>query len=248
MLFEEVHRVVSYILSLFCIIMDTTAQAPFTIAASQPVSQVLYFAYGSNMWEDQMYDRCPNSSVAGMGRLKGYRWIINKRGYANIVTTEATEGGKQPYDVLYTNIDECVYGMVYLIAPEDEARLDVHEGVPFAYTKEIMTAEFWPFGPPDPSPAIPSKKRDMLVYIDRNRTNSGLPQKEYIDRMNYAIRDLEDMGSPLGYTKDVLRPRIPLNKSLNLQAEKKPRRMRGFPAKEEVLVKEALPTTGWGES
>ena len=248
MLSQNILPLTVYVLSLFCITMDTTAQAPFTIAASQPVSQVLYFAYGSNMWEDQMYDRCPNSSIAGMGRMKGYRWIINKRGYANIVPTEATEGGKQPYDVPYTHVEECVYGMVYLIAPDDEARLDVHEEVPFAYTKEIMTADFWPVGPPDPSPVLPSKKRDMLVYIDRNRTNSGLPQREYIDRMNYAIHDLEDIGSPLAYTSFVLRPRIPLNKSLDLYGEKKPRRARGFPAKEEIVFKEALPTTERGES
>ena len=228
--------------------MDTTAQAPFTIAASQPVSQVLYFAYGSNMREEQMYDRCPNSVIAGMGRLKGYRWIINTRGYANIVDTEATRSGKQPYDVPYTHIDECVYGMVYLIAPDDEARLDVYEGVPFAYTKEIMTAEFWPTGPPDPTPADPAKKRDVLVYIDRNRTSSGFPQHEYIDRMNQGIHDLEEMGSPLGYTKDVLRQRIPLDRNFDYSVETKPRETRGVPAKEEVLVKEALPTTEWGET
>ena len=45
----------------------------------------LYFAYGSNMWQAQMRTRCPQSLLLGPATLHGYRWIINTRGYANIV-------------------------------------------------------------------------------------------------------------------------------------------------------------------
>lgn len=44
-----------------------------------------YFAYGSNLRDAQMAARCPDSRKIGLARLRGYRWIITTRGYANIV-------------------------------------------------------------------------------------------------------------------------------------------------------------------
>lgn len=50
-----------------------------------PKPQTLYFAYGSNLSLAQMKMRCPDSIFVGMGLLQDYRWIVNQRGYANIV-------------------------------------------------------------------------------------------------------------------------------------------------------------------
>jgi len=44
----------------------------------------LYFAYGSNLWLEQMSSRCPNHRVVCNAILKGYHWIISERGYANV--------------------------------------------------------------------------------------------------------------------------------------------------------------------
>lgn len=52
---------------------------------STPNPQSLYFAYGSNLSHTQMKSRCPDSTYVGMGVLQNYRWIVNQRGYANIV-------------------------------------------------------------------------------------------------------------------------------------------------------------------
>ncbi|KAL1648495.1 hypothetical protein SLS58_002250 [Diplodia intermedia] len=64
-------------------------------AAPPPPPSTLYFAYGSNLWLDQMHRRCPSSVYLGVGRLHGsnssntgWRWIINERGYANVVEVE----------------------------------------------------------------------------------------------------------------------------------------------------------------
>jgi len=46
-----------------------------------------YFAYGSNLCRDQMRQRCPDAQVIQTGRLDGYRWIVNSRGYATIVVS-----------------------------------------------------------------------------------------------------------------------------------------------------------------
>ena len=55
------------------------------------ILKILYFAYGSNLCIRQMNDRCPNNSKMGMGKLKGHRWIISKRGYANVVKSSDEE-------------------------------------------------------------------------------------------------------------------------------------------------------------
>lgn len=59
-------------------------------------SRRLYFGYGSNMWRHQMSLRCPSSKYIGLGVLNGWHWIINQRGYANVVPTAPTA----PYRLL----------------------------------------------------------------------------------------------------------------------------------------------------
>jgi gamma-glutamylcyclotransferase (GGCT)/AIG2-like uncharacterized protein YtfP len=74
---------------------------------------MLYFAYGSNMWREQMIKRCPDHRYIGNGIFQGYRWIISERGYAYIIKSESDE----------------VHGVVYEISDTDEKRLDRYEGV-----------------------------------------------------------------------------------------------------------------------
>ena len=87
----------------------------------------LYFAYGSNLSLTQMHSRCPSSEYVGVARLHGYRWIVNTRGFANVVECQGSE----------------VYGLLYQLTEIDEAKLDECEGVPFAYEKEVMKVEIW---------------------------------------------------------------------------------------------------------
>ncbi|RVD85565.1 uncharacterized protein DFL_003885 [Arthrobotrys flagrans] len=84
-----------------------------------------YFAYGSNLWLDQMVRRCPTSPYTSIARLPNYRWLISERGYANIVRSPGDE----------------VWGMLYDLTPPDEASLDRYEGVPKSYTKEMIPVE-----------------------------------------------------------------------------------------------------------
>ena len=123
----------------------------------------LYFAYGSNLWYKQMKDRCPDHKVVGKGILKGYRWIISTRGYANIVKSETDE----------------VHGVVYEISASDENSLDSYEGVnERSYRKEMITVE------------IDGQNKSCLVYIDPVE-QEGKPKQEYIERMNRGIFDAE---------------------------------------------------------
>uniref|UniRef100_A0A0D2Y0V7 gamma-glutamylcyclotransferase n=1 Tax=Fusarium oxysporum (strain Fo5176) TaxID=660025 RepID=A0A0D2Y0V7_FUSOF len=45
----------------------------------------LYFAYGSNLWLQQMASRCPESYYVGRAVLLDHRWQINSRGFANVI-------------------------------------------------------------------------------------------------------------------------------------------------------------------
>jgi gamma-glutamylcyclotransferase (GGCT)/AIG2-like uncharacterized protein YtfP len=122
---------------------------------------VLYFAYGSNLWRQQMLARCPQQCEIGTGRLKGWRWIITTRGYASVVVSE----------------DDYVLGTVYELSEGDVRSLDRFEGVVQGnYRKEMIIVE------------VEGIDLICLVYIDRV-SEEGKPKKEYITRINNGIGD-----------------------------------------------------------
>ena len=74
----------------------------------------MYFAYGSNMDPYQMtYERCKGAESVGVGKLDGYRFVINDRGVATMAESEGS----------------IVYGVVWSITAEHEGILDGYEGV-----------------------------------------------------------------------------------------------------------------------
>lgn len=157
--------------------------------------------------------RCPESAFKGVGRLAGFKWIINSRGYANIVTSRDPQSA--------------VYGLIYSLTPADVAALDLNEGVPYAYTKEMMDVEFWKS--PDELSNIsrnrwatvdltkPAESRDVLVYIDRLRLRADQPKAEYVYRMNMGIADALELGVPLDYVAEHMRPFIPSSSSNDMK-------------------------------
>lgn len=121
------------------------------------------FAYGSNMWQTQMRRRCPQSHLLGPAELHGYRWIINTRGYANIVA----------------HAQGMVMGILYAISPSDETALDVFEGVAQGnYRKEVVQVHQG------------GEVFSALVYIAPMQ-KEGAPQLEYIARINAALNDAQ---------------------------------------------------------
>lgn len=120
-----------------------------------------YFAYGSNLWLCQMNKRCPDNRICGYGILKKYRWIINERGYANIIDSDKDE----------------VHGVVYEITKSDEDRLDSCEGVKKgSYEKKYMMV------------LVNNSAIECLVYVDP-RKEIGSPSEEYKRRIKRGISD-----------------------------------------------------------
>lgn len=108
-----------------------------------------------------MRNRCPENREIGNGILKGYRWIISTRGYANIVKSKPDE----------------VHGVVYEISKRDERKLDWYEGIRGgSYRKKIMMVE------------VNGQRQECLVYVDPIE-EEGKPNLEYIERMNKGISD-----------------------------------------------------------
>ncbi|KAI4662597.1 uncharacterized protein J4E79_004888 [Alternaria viburni] len=168
-------------------------------------SPTIYFGYGSNLWLHQMSTRCPTSKYLGVARLPNYHWIINDRGYANVVESPKQNSTSK------SSYSDVVFGLVYSLLPEDEKRLDKNEGVPVAYTKEMLPCDFWPSDTEHKvdTSKHPEKKESMLVYIDRNRVTPDKPRDEYVYRMNQGIADAVKLGVPEGYVRDVMRQYIP---------------------------------------
>lgn len=82
-----------------------------------------YLAFGSNLSALQMSIRLrhsPSSSIpVGIARLDSHAWIICERGYANVVALPPSEAATD---------ETTVWGVLYNMSPEDEARLDQYEG------------------------------------------------------------------------------------------------------------------------
>jgi len=210
------------------------AKAIMATPSNKPTNTTLYFGYGSNLWLDQMHQRCPNSSYLGIARLNNFKWIINERGYANVVeiekgndatTTTTTTIPRTPEtETQQTNkpkeqdFSTQVWGLVYSLQPSDEARLDRNEGVPVAYAKEWMGCDFWAvndddqgesFAPANETSSRKPEKFDLLVYINRGAVTPSKPKREYVYRMNMGIRDAVKAGVPVGYVEEVMRGFIP---------------------------------------
>jgi len=178
-----------------------------TTTSSDPIGNgtTVYFGYGSNLWRHQMQQRCPTSKYLGIARLKGYRWIINERGYANVVEIPSDSATEEKHSYSHE-----VWGLVYSLQKNDEERLDRNEGVPIAYTKEDLEVDFWPAqsGKP-PKVDGDAKRTEMLVYINRKMVSPDEPKTEYIYRMNMGIADAVKEGMPKEYVKQVMRKFIP---------------------------------------
>ena len=85
----------------------------------------LYIAYGSNMNIEQMARRCPTAKVVGTAELEDWRLRFKGDNNFSVATVEPSVGHMVPI-------------LVWEIMPKDEASLDVYEGYPRLYRKEMM--------------------------------------------------------------------------------------------------------------
>ena len=84
-----------------------------------------YFAFGSNLSEDQMRQRCPSAVLLGRASLRGHRLVFagfSWRWGGSVASIVASPGERVP-------------GLLYRVSPDDLLRLDRFEGAPFVYAR-----------------------------------------------------------------------------------------------------------------
>lgn len=169
----------------------------------QQPETLLYFAFGSNLSSTQMRSRCPGAKAVGLAILPGYDFIINERGFANVIPRSGT-------NTTTTAEDGGVYGVLYQLASTAEKeRLDRYEGVPKAYEDLVLEVQQLSSGGSSATTTSAAKVR-ALVYVDRQRVSPAAPRAEYIVRMNAGIREaVAEWGLPRDYVQDVMRRYIP---------------------------------------
>lgn len=91
------------------------------------MAQVTYhFAYGANLDSQKMSTRCPNAKLIGKAILPRHQSFINSRGVASVIPSPS----------------HWVEGIIWVLAAEDEERLDGFEGVEVGlYRKAWLTVQ-----------------------------------------------------------------------------------------------------------
>ena len=109
-----------------------------------------YIAYGSNLSESQMARRCPTAKVVGTSVLKDWRLLFD--GPASI---ERFEGYEVPV-------------LIWELQPNDERSLDIYEGYPSYYRKEMLEVE------------VKGQRLEAMVYI-MNTNKEHQPNDYYYE-------------------------------------------------------------------
>lgn len=130
-----------------------------------------YFAYGSNMSDEQIAVRCPSHRFVCVARLPGYRLAFTRR---------SAKRGCGVADVVAT-ADETVWGVVFEMSDADLAALDKHEGVnmkPPAYVRKNVQVV-----------ATDGQLMDAITYeVFTKAENEHAPNAEYLGLITAGAR------------------------------------------------------------
>ena len=140
---------------------------------------MIYAAYGSNMNIKQMKVRCPGSRIIGNGKLKGWKLVFNV--YADVIKGEP---------------DDVVPVVCWDIAENDWERLDIYEGFPIYYIKEIVDIDL-----------DDGRKEKGIVYVmAADRKGIYPPFREYLKICLQGYKDngidIKPLHDALKYTWD----------------------------------------------
>ncbi len=117
-------------------------------------------AYGRNLDLKRMKEKCPHCVLVGKALLKDWQLAFKRH-----ITVEPCKGGIVPVGVWQIN-------------EEAEKELDVIEGFPFLYRKEIVKIKF------------NGKMVEALIYVI-NDTHPKYPDKAYLNRIFVGYNDFD---------------------------------------------------------
>lgn len=114
---------------------------------------MLYAAYGSNIWEEQMKKRCPGAQIFDRGIILDHRLS-----FCRVATVVPSDGDIAP-------------ALVWQITAEDEKMLDKYEGYPYKYTKQNLPLQ------------INGEVISVMAYVMKDSSQIHPPSEEYYNRI-----------------------------------------------------------------
>lgn len=141
------------------------------------MNKKIYIAYGSNMSEVQMAQRCPDATLAETGRVNGYELLFK----GSLTGCYAT---------IEKKADAFVPVVLWRISAADERRLAAYEGFPRFYYKKTIPVE------------TDGGTIQGLVYIMHEDRRFGIPETWYYQNME---RDYRKFGFNLSILRAGLR-------------------------------------------
>ena len=121
---------------------------------------MLHFAYGSNMDQAAMRQRCPGARAVGPARLDNWRFIVMRDGYASIVPASGA----------------VVHGVLWRLSPRDLAAVNAYEALDSGLYRRRMLSVRHAGG-----------RVQALVYVGRDRS-TGRPKPDYHQAVVAAAR------------------------------------------------------------
>lgn len=129
---------------------------------------IYYFAYGSNLDQAQMKERCPDSKFLGKAVLKNYKLGFTiyshkrKCGCADIVKAGGSE----------------IWGFIYILSEDDLKELDKCEGHPDNYKRiEVNVTDDL------------GKEINVFAYEVVNKKSFEKPSKEYLNIIKTTAKE-----------------------------------------------------------
>ena len=127
-----------------------------------------YFAYGSNLNQKQMRERCPGSKPKLVAVLPNYKLVFvgwSRQWRGGVASIKPFRG-------------ERVLGAIYELSDRDLKRLDKYEGYPGNYNRLKVTV-FDEDGEPI----------EAMTYIKFEQSEETSPSKEYLAITQQGYRD-----------------------------------------------------------
>lgn len=143
----------------------------------------LYIAYGSNLNLPQMAHRYPSAKVVGASEIKDYALVFRGGRSGAVATIEPCEGSSVPV-------------LLWKITPKDEAALDLYEGFPRFYDKELMELP------------LDGQSVSAMVYVMTPGHRLGYPSDYYYNTIREGYKtagfDTAVLEQAVDYTEQLM--------------------------------------------
>lgn len=142
---------------------------------------VFYFAYGSNLDEDQIRFRCPDSKLIDVGYVKDYEFKF---------TTFAKRRNGGVADIVYKTGSK-LWGALYELTAGDLEKLDTFEEYPIRYGRIIVDVH-----------GKNKIYKNVQTYFVNAKTGFYKPSKEYLDLI---LNGAEKLKFPKNYISEIIK-------------------------------------------